>query len=591
MISSKASSILGHGVRSMRPALVTALVFGLFINVLLLASPLYMLQIYDRVLASRNEVTLVGLTVIVAVALLVCAVLEMLRSRILVRGGLAFDRRIAEPIFGAVHRGHLLRPEAGHGSALRDIDTVREFLTGPGLLAFCDAPWAPIFLCICFLLHPWFGWMIAAGGGAILSLALLNECATRTALARASRAGNAAGTCAQAALRNGEVIQAMGMLAAFRALWNGRHRDVLVSQARASDRSGLIVALSKFIRMFLQMMILCLGAYLAIQREITPGSMIAASILGGRALAPVEVLVANWRSFAAARISYARLKQLDAVAAPPVERIALPRPRGEIEAENLFAAAPGQRSPVLRGISFRLAPGTVLGVVGPSAAGKSSLARAMTGVWPLQRGTVRIDGADLAHWDPQALGRHLGYLPQDVELFAGTVAQNIARFQDLDAEAVIAVAEAAGCHTMIQELADGYNTQIGAGGYVLSGGQRQRIALARAMYGDPRFVVLDEPDASLDAAGEAALMRALSDLRRRGATVLIITHKVNLLAEADLVLTLEGGAVRSSGSPDEVLRGLARPGPVRGLVSVAGGTASEAATQDAPFVPAQRAVG
>ncbi|KAB1081893.1 type I secretion system permease/ATPase [Methylobacterium soli] len=583
MISSKDSLILDHGVRSMMPALVTALTFGLFINVLLLVSPLYMLQIYDRVLSSRNEVTLIGLTVIAAFALLVCAVLEMLRARILVRGGLAFDQQIAEPIFGAVHRGNLRSPEAGHGIALRDVDTVREFLTGPGLLAICDAPWAPIFLGICFVLHPWFGWMTAAGGAAILVLALVNECVTRRALAAAGQAVSAAGRTAQATFRNGDVIQAMGMLAALRNLWSGCHRAVLASQASASDRAGLIVALSKFIRMLLQMMILCAGAYLAIHREITAGSMIAASILSGRALAPVEVLVANWKGFVSARLSYGRLRRLDALARPRRESLALPRPHGAIEAENLFAAAPGQHDPILRGISFRLAPGTVLGVVGPSAAGKSSLARAMTGVWPVQRGTVRIDGADLAHWDPQVLGRHVGYLPQDVELFSGTVAQNIARFQEIDAEAVIAVAQAAGCHAMIQELADGYNTQIGAGGYVLSGGQRQRIALARAMYADPCFVVLDEPNANLDTEGEAALMRAVSALKSRGTTVMIITHKVNVLVEADLVLAMDAGIVQISGPPEQVLPSVSGPRPVPSFP----GDRNE----DPVLVPAQRAVG
>ncbi|WP_336489256.1 type I secretion system permease/ATPase [Methylobacterium nigriterrae] len=583
MTSSKASLILSQGVRSVMPALVTALIFSLFINILLLVGPLYMLQVYDRVLASRNEMTLIGLTVIAAFALLVYAALEALRARVLVRGGVAFDQRIAEPIFGAVHRGNILCPDAGHGRALRDVDTLREFLTGPGLLALCDAPWTPTFLFICFVLHPWFGWMTAAGGVVILALTLLNELATRRALAAAARAGASAGQCAQAALRNGEVLQAMGMLAAFRNLWNGRHQEVLACQMRASDRAGLIVALSKFVRMFLQMMILGAGAYLAIHREITAGSMIAASILSGRALAPIEVLVANWRGFSAARASYARLKHLDAAASPRVQRLALPRPRGEIEAENLVVAAPGKRIPILRGVSFRLAPGTVLGVVGASAAGKSSLARAMTGIWQVHRGSLRIDGSDLSHWDPQALGRHIGYLPQDVELFAGTVAQNIARFEEIDAEAVIEVAQKAGCHELIQELDDGYNTQIGAGGYVLSGGQRQRIALARAMYGNPSFIVLDEPNASLDAAGDEALMQAVSELKRRGTTLMIVTHKMSILAEADLVIAMEGGAILASGSPEQVIRGLARPRAVASL--------SYEAAAEPLYIPPQRAVG
>ncbi|WP_246685320.1 type I secretion system permease/ATPase [Methylobacterium sp. WL103] len=557
--ASGASSVLKEGIKSTRPVFVTAIVFSFFINLLMFVSPLYMLQVYDRVLSSRNVTTLVGITLIAAFALVVYALLEMLRSRILVRAGMLFDEKIASPIFSAVHRGNLRNPEGGHGIALRDVDTVREFLTGSGLLAFCDAPWTPVFLLACFVLHPWFGWMAIVGGLIIFGLTLLNEVATKRELAAASQASNAAGQYAQATLRNTEVLQAMGMLGALRGLWSQRHDEVLAFQALASDRAGLIVAGTKFVRMFLQTLILGVGAYLAINREISPGSMIAASIIIGRALAPVELLIANWKGFNAVRASYGRLQKLIELVGPEPERMNLPRPNGQIEAENLFVGAPGKTQVILQGVSFKLAPGTVVGVVGPSAAGKSSLARAVTGVWPIARGALRIDGSEITHWDPQALGRHIGYLPQDVELFAGTVAQNIARFDTIDEEAVIAVAKKAGCHELIQSLADGYNTQIGGGGHALSGGQRQRIALARAMYGNPSFIVLDEPNASLDAAGEEALMRAVQELKQMGTTILIVTHKVNILSAVDTVLVMNAGTVQAYGPRDQILGQVAGP--------------------------------
>lgn len=547
------SMILRDGIKATKPVFVTAIVFSFFINLLMFVSPLYMLQIYDRVLGSRNETTLIGITLIAAFALVVYALLEMLRSRILVRAGLLFDEKIASPIFAAVHRGNLRNPEGGHGIALRDVDAVREFLTGTGLLAFCDAPWTPIFLLACFILHPWFGWMAIIGGLVIFALTLLNEVATKRELTAAGQAANAAGQYAQATLRNSEVLQAMGMLGALRNLWGQRHAEVLAFQALASDRSGLIVATTKFIRMFLQTLILGVGAYLAIHREISPGSMIAASIIIGRALAPIELLVANWKGFTAVRASYARLQKLIEIAGTEPERMNLPRPEGRIDADNIIVGAPGKSEAILRGVSFHLAPGTVVGIVGPSAAGKSSLARAVTGVWPIAGGTLRIDGADLSHWDPQALGRHVGYLPQDVELFAGSVAQNIARFDAIDEEAVIAVAKRAGCHELIQGLVQGYNTQIGIGGHALSGGQRQRIALARALYGNPSFIVLDEPNASLDAAGEEALLRAVQELKRLGTTILIVTHKVNILTAVDTVLVMNAGTVQAYGPREEIL--------------------------------------
>ena len=568
-------STLTTGLRALRPVLATAVIFGLFINLLLFVTPLYMLQIYDRVIPSRSETTLVGVTLVAAFGLAVYATLDMLRSRLLVRGGVIFDQEIANPIFDAAHRGMLIRPGARHDTALRDVDILREFLTGSGMLAFCDLPWIPIFLLACFVLHPWFGWMALVGGGTILGLTLLNEIATRRTLEAASQASREAGHQAAAVFRNGEVLQAMGMLAALRGLWRRRHDDVLTLQARASDRAGLIVAATKFVRMLLQTLVLGAGAYLAIHREISAGSMIAASIIIGRTLAPIEAVVGNWKVFTSARGSYRRLTDLIALAAPETRRLMLPRPRGLIQAENISVAAPGSTRPILEAVSFRIEPGSLVGVIGPSAAGKSTLVRALTGVWPLLEGAVRIDGSDLRHWDDEALGQHIGYLPQDVELFDGTVAQNIARFAAEDDARVIAVAGRAGCHELIQSLPDGYNTVVGRGGHGLSGGQRQRIALARALYGEPSLVVLDEPNASLDHLGEVALMRAVAELKRSGTTVVIVTHKVSLLTEADRILLLGGGTLQIAGTAEQVLSQIAGPRPVPTLVPSVSPPASE----------------
>nr|WP_245296425.1 type I secretion system permease/ATPase [Methylorubrum extorquens] len=409
-----------------------------------------------------------------------------------------------------------------------------------------------------------------ARGGTLLGLTLLTDLTTRRPLDVASQAAREAGEQARATMRGGEVLRAMGMLGALRSRWHRRHDEAIRLQARASDRAGLITAATKFTRMFLQTMVLGVGAYLAIHGEISAGSMIAASIIMGRTLAPIEAVVGHWKSFTAARRSYARLADIVGRIGLEPQRVMLPRPRGLIETENLGVAAPGSQTAILHDVSVRLEPGSVVGIIGPSAAGKSTLVRAITGVWPITSGAVRIDGADLRHWDPQALGRHLGYLPQDVELFDGTVAQNIARFDTQDDAAIVAVAQRAGCHDLIQALPDGYNTRIGSGGHGLSGGQRQRIALARAMYGDPSLVVLDEPNASLDQAGEAALMRAVADLRERGTTVVIVTHKVSLLAGADQILMLEGGTLRASGPADQILTQVSGPRPVPALVATGG---------------------
>ena len=552
-------NLLSRGFKATLPPFVTAIIFSFFTNLLVFVSPLYMLQIYDRVITSRNETTLYGITFIAAFLLLVYAVLEMLRSRVLVRAGILFDEKIADPIFEAVHRGNLRQPGGGHSQALRDLDALREFWTGSGLIALCDVPWVPIFVFACFILHPWFGWIAIAGSVIIFGLTILNEYLTSQLLGQASKASVAANQQALATLRNGEVLHAMGMLDALRSLWSVRHEEVISWQARASDRAGIVIASTKFVRMFLQTAILGTGAYLAIQKEISPGSMIAASIIIGRALAPVELVVGNWKGLTAARNGYRRIKQLLEVAGNEPVHMQLPQPTGRLDLENVVAGAPGGRRSILNGVNFSVLSGEVVGVVGPSAAGKSTLARVITGVWKVAGGAVRIDGTDIAHWDSKILGQSIGYLPQDVELFSGTIGENICRFRQLDGEEVVRVAELAGCHQMIQQLSDGYDTQIGEGGHALSGGQRQRIALARALFGKPAIVILDEPNASLDSLGEEALMNAVQRIRAAGATVIIITHKVNILACTDKIIIMSGGVVQSFGSRDEILGKLVGP--------------------------------
>jgi ATP-binding cassette, subfamily C, bacterial len=547
------------------PIFITAIIFSFFINLLMFVSPLYMLQIYDRVVSSRSETTLVALTILAAVLLAVYASLEALRARILVRAGLAFDEKIAGSVFEAIHKGNIKMPQGGHSQCLRDLDVVREFLTGSGLIALCDAPWFPIFVAACFLLHPWFGVIAILGSALTLGLTIANDLATKKELMSASLANSRATQSAQAVFRNTEVLQAMGMVEPLKRMWMEQHDSVLASQATASDRAGVIIALTKFSRVLLQTIVLGTGAYLVIHRDLSAGGIVAGSILIGRAMQPIELAVANWKGFIAARAAYGRLRNLFIAAGSDSPRLSLPRPNGAVQLSGVVAGAPGQsRSIILKGVSLEIAPGEVIGVVGPSAAGKSSLARVLVGVWPIVQGAVRLDGSELDHWDPQQLGHFIGYLPQDVELFAGSVAQNIARFRDGSSSLILEAAKLAGCHELIQQLSEGYNTQLGEGGHTLSGGQRQRIALARAIYGQPSFVVLDEPNANLDAAGEEALLHAVQKLKELKTSVVIISHKVNILAVVDKILVMADGAVQLYGPRDAVLQRLNSPNPMQG---------------------------
>lgn len=550
----KARNIFSEALRTYRSILGSTIVFSAAINALMFVGPLYMLQVYDRVLQSRSEVTLLALTGIAAAMLAVYGLLEWIRSRVLVRAGMRFDNYLANPLFSRVVSASLAQPGAKSEFALVDVDRLREFLTGAGLIALCDVPWVPIFLAVCFVFHPWLGWVATGGAVIIFVLALLNELMTKKTLNEANVHSQSAQHFANTTLQNVEVIRALGMEQNLRSRWDAMHRRMLELQAVASDRAGALVSASKFVRMMLQVAILGTGAYLALESEITPGMMIAASIMMGRALAPVDQVVGQWKQFVGARQAYGRLKDLFTRIPEEIDRTQLPRPEGTYSAEQLIVAAPGSRTPILNGVTFTLQAGETLALVGPSGAGKSSLIRALVGVWTPLAGAVRLDGSELSHWNREELGDHIGYLPQTVELFAGTIAENIARFKDATSEEVIAAARAAGVHELIQGMPEGYETQIGSGGRQLSGGQRQRVGLARALFGDPAVIILDEPNANLDMEGEEALLRALKSLKESGRTVIFVSHKIGLLALSDKSLILADGKMRAFGPTKDVLQ-------------------------------------
>lgn len=550
------------GVTLAKPALVAVLVFSFVVNLLVLAGPLYMMQVYDRVLASRNLTTLLFLTLIVAFCYAVMASLEQLRSQVLIRAGVKFDRAVNSDIFRSIQRATLLRPGSGAVQSLRDVESIRGFFTGAGFVAFLDFPWVPVYIIASFLINFWYGVFVLVASLITLFLAFSNEWATKSRLDKAQTSAISAANQAEATFRNSEVLQAMGMVEALRARWSHHHESMLSWQAMASGRAGLLMTLAKFHRTLTQSLVLGLGALLVLQSEISPGMMIAASIIIGRALQPVEIAIGNWKSFTNMRSAYARVQALLRETARPQEKLALPDPQGHLLLENVVALAPGRETPVLRGVSINIPAGSAVALIGPSAAGKSSLARIMTGIWPVISGAVRFDGSELDHWNPDELGKHIGYLPQDVELFSGTIAENIARFTYSRDGEIIEAAKLAGVHEMIQKMPDGYNTQIGVGGEALSGGQRQRIGLARALFRLPCVIVLDEPNANLDAAGEQALVEALGALKKRNRTIIVVTHKMNILSSVDFIVALKDGQIETAGPRDEMLAKMRGPNVV-----------------------------
>jgi ATP-binding cassette subfamily C exporter for protease/lipase len=537
-----------------KKAFYTVGVFTACINLLMLLPAIYMMEIYDRVLASLNENTLLMLTILVLVLYALMAFLEQVRSMIVIHIGNKMDDFLNQRIYTASFEQNLKKVGINAGQALNDLTTVRQFVTGNGVFAFFDAPWFPIYLIILYLFNFWLGLFATLSVVILITLTWLNELVSKDALSEANKLAFLSSNITTNNLRNAEVIEAMGMLTNMRNRWYALHQKFLRLQSLASIRSANVTAVSKFVRITVQSLILGLGALLVIKLEITAGMMIAASIILGRALAPVEQIIAVSKQWRGTLNSYERLKEL--LETNPLRKpgMALPKPTGKLSFESVTAAPPGSQIPVVANVSFRLEPGDVLGIIGPSGSGKSTLARLVVGVWGCLAGKVRLDNADIFQWNKDELGPHIGYLPQDVELFAGTISENISRFNEVDAEKVVAAARLAGVHELILHLPRGYDTLIGDGGAGLSGGQKQRIGLARALYDNPTLIVLDEPNSNLDDVGEAALTQAIIELRKNNKTIILISHRPNIIGITSKLLVLRAGMNQAFGPTQEVLK-------------------------------------
>jgi len=554
-VPSSPKSEIASALASCRGAFLGIGLFSAVINVLALTGALFMLEIYDRVLPSRSFATLMGLSILAALLFSSQGFLDLIRGRVLVRIGASLDKALSRRLYGAIVRLPLKTGGRGDGlQPLRDLDTVRAFLSGLGPTALFDLPWIPLYLGIIFAFHTLLGVVALSGAVLLASLTLMTELLTRNPTRTATGFGMSRHGLAEASRRNAEVLVAMGMTGRMTDRWSEANEGYLSNQLSASDVTGGFGTVSRVVRVMLQSGVLAIGAYLVIYQQATAGIIIAGAILTARAFAPVDVAISHWKGFVAARQSWHRLAKLLSLFPEQTLPLQLPPPRKQLLVENVSVAPPGSARLVVQDVSFSLKSGQGLGIIGPSASGKSSLARMLVGVWPPTRGRIRLDGAALDQWLPEALGPHIGYLPQDVELFAGTVAQNIARFDPkADPKAIIAVAEAAGVHGLIVALGNGYETQIGEEGTSLSAGQQQRLALARALYGDPFLVVLDEPSSNLDADGEAALTQAILRVREQGGIVVVIAHRPSALAGVDCVLVMNQGRAQAFGPRDEVL--------------------------------------
>ena len=551
-------SELKKSLLSAKKSFIMVGLFSMFINILMLVPPLYMLQLYDRVLGSRSQDTLIMLTLIVVVLFITMGLLEVVRSRVLVRVGNKLDSMLSQRIFDSLFELERKAPGRSSSMPLNDLTQVRQFMTGNGLFAFFDAPWMPIYIIVLFIFHPAFGFFAIFAAIVLVGITIANEYSTKDKLAEANNLSRASTIYVDSNIRNAEVVNAMGMRNNISKIWADKYYGFLNAQNIASDSAGVWSNLSKSLRVMFQSLILGLGAYLAINMEVTPGMMIAASIIMGRALAPLDLIIGSWKGFSSARSSYERIEGLLNDFPKDKEYMQLPAPKGEITLENVVVIPPSGTVPSLKGISMRIEKGDVVGIIGPSAAGKSSLARVMLGLWPLTNGVARIDKADISQWNREDLGQYVGYLPQDIELFEGTVSQNIARFGEVEPEKVVEAATKAGVHEMILKLPEGYDTKIGPGGASLSGGQRQRIGLARALYNNPVFIVLDEPNSNLDDVGEAALVEAIKTLRAGGTTVVIITHRTNVLQATNKLALINNGVLELYGNTNDVLNAIAQ---------------------------------
>lgn len=560
MAAEKKKSEVRLAAGVLRPIVVTLIVVSGVVNVLALTGSFYMLQVYDRILTSHSVPTLLALSLLAAILFVFQGGLEVLRGQVLVRMASRIDRGLTPLAHGAVMRMRSVAGAQGNATQpIRDVDSIRGYLSGQGPIAILDMPWMPLYVAFVFILHPVLGWITVFGALFLIAVTLLTEKMIRAPGETAMAASKKRWAIAEASDRNAEVLQAMGFGNRFSRRLEAVNAEHIAANERLSDLVGGLSSASRIFRLMLQSALLGMGAYLTIKGEMTAGAIIACSIAASRALAPIEVAIGNWRGFAAARKAADRL---DAVLGNLPEKAApllLPAPHRSLKVENLSVTAPGTQTVLLGGVSFDLAAGTVLAVIGPSAAGKSTLARAVTGVWPLHRGAVRLDGAALPSWSGEELGRHIGYLPQDVQLFDGSITENIARFEERpDSQRVVAASAAAGVHEMVLRLPNGYETRIGEGGSVLSAGQRQRIALARALYGEPFLLVLDEPNSNLDADGEKALVNAMTRVKARGGIVIVMAHRPTVLTAADKVAVIGGGQLTAIGPKDEVLRKVLR---------------------------------
>lgn len=570
------NSVLVKKLAPVRGHFLGAFGFSLFINLLMIVPALYMLQVFDRAVGSGSTPTLLMLTLIMVGLLAAMGALDWVRGQTMVRASAAIDKILAEPVFEASFR-QSLRTGGMRSSPQSVIDLIglRQFLAGPGLNAFFDTPWVPVYILIMFLFHTYFGLLALFCVALLGGLSFASQRMTTGNLSEANKQAMWANNYTTRNLRNAEVIESMGMIGDIRERWMQRNRQVVGLQAEASDTATAFTSSSKALRIMLQSLALGVGAYLAINLEISPGMMIAGSILLGRALAPVDQLVGAWKGLQNAREQFMRLDELLTKFPEDPERMELPAPRGALSVEKISVLPPGGATPVLRGVDFELPAGTSLAVIGPSAAGKSSLLRAILGLWPVTLGAVRLDGASMDKWDRGMLGPYLGYLPQDIELFDGSISENIARFGEIDSEKVVTAARLAGVHEMVLRLPEGYDTVIGQSGGALSAGQRQRVGLARAVYGQPKLVVLDEPNSNLDDLGEAALREALLSLKALGSTLIIVSHRPSVLSVVDKILILREGQVVDFGNAEAITRrvqqaSVRRPAALTQTVSVPG---------------------
>jgi len=569
-VDNKEQNVLVKVLRECRPVFWIVFAFAFAVNLLNLITPMYSLQVLDRVLSSGNLNTLLMLSLLMGGLYVALHMIQIARSFTLIKLGEWLDKKLSPDLFANTIKSAAVKAGGGGSQNLRDLQVVKNFLTSSGINTVFDAPWSVVYIAVLFIIHPWMGWLAIAGALILLGCAVLNAYVTNTKLNQSNEHNVRSMNQAEVASRNAEVIEAMGMMNAVVKSWQKYNQNSLNLLSEASYQNGIISNIARFIRMMLQLLVTGLGAYLVVTRpmDMTSGGMIAASIVMGRALTPFDNAIDIWKQISGALKSYQRVKEAYTRLSERQESMKLPTPEGSLSVENVFFAPPSvtpgvANSYTLKGVSFNLNPGEVLAIIGPSAAGKSSLVKLIVGVWKSLQGTVRLDGADVYTWNRDDFGKHVGYLPQDVELFSGSIKSNIARLQeDADPAAIVDAAKMTGAHDLILRLKNGYETDIGIGGANLSGGQRQRVGLARAFFGNPKLIVLDEPNANLDEVGEQALIGAITNAKQRRITTIVVSHRPSILSAVDKILIVQDGMVAAFGSKDEIMAKFARPQPI-----------------------------